>query len=260
MAKCGANALVMILAADDSAPVGCRRLSPARRQRSTSAGPACWHRRSVRASGTAMPKTFTRASGLPLDAELQLGSVVSGRYRIEAKLGAGGMGEIYLARHLQLDNSDASLRQVLALELPQPPKSARKAALAGLQQLEASFDTLKSSMGELQEDSSRDMMLDRAGNFVAQAKQLRRRLAKPRPFDKGEYRRLGGLGEWMVAGSPMAMLKAYDYLYDDREVWLGLRLFAYPYRMPAHPRGLEHPTGYTSKLVGVHHPTQQLRA
>ena len=40
----------------------------------------------------------SQATGLP-----ELGSVVAGKYRLEKKLGAGGMGVVAAARHLQLN-------------------------------------------------------------------------------------------------------------------------------------------------------------
>ena len=68
------------------------------------------HRRPASPKGTRQPTPDSTADVIP--------SIVGGKYRIEGQLGQGGMGSVYLARHLELG-------KLFALKLVQTLKSHR---------------------------------------------------------------------------------------------------------------------------------------
>ncbi len=60
----------------------------------------------------------------PDAADLLIGSVLDDRYRIEERIGGGGMGQVYRARHLRMDQAVAI--KVLHPELSADPLAARR--------------------------------------------------------------------------------------------------------------------------------------
>jgi serine/threonine-protein kinase len=68
---------------------------------------------------------MTSSQGPRPDAgDLLIGSVLDGRYRIEERIGGGGMGQVYRARHLRMDQAVAV--KVLHPELSADPMAARR--------------------------------------------------------------------------------------------------------------------------------------
>ena len=57
----------------------------------------------IGAHGTRFGDESTGGASEPLDTELNVGSVIDGKYRLEGLLGEGGMGAVWWAHHLQLD-------------------------------------------------------------------------------------------------------------------------------------------------------------
>jgi serine/threonine protein kinase len=104
-----------------------RVYSPAMASDGKKSGPATEMAGGVGLAGTAPPAAGSSAS-MPAEQEASLvGEVIDGRYRIIAKLGEGGMGEVYAAEHVHIEKR-------VAVKLLRPEIVSNKEAVSRFRQ------------------------------------------------------------------------------------------------------------------------------
>lgn len=113
--------------------IACRRSTPARRECARLDGPmANFGRCSGCQAEVRLEFSVCPFCDTPIVATLGPGSVIDDRYRLETRIGAGGMGEVWRARHVHLDVARVVklIRRDLTSDLDAQERFVREARLA----------------------------------------------------------------------------------------------------------------------------------